>query len=300
MSNNNKISEKEEITNTGENTYTKGLSTEPLVAQLDQNKQSFADCYDATRLSLWNNDVLHDFISCLRKKAIEEWKYVKKIRNTKSRITYPGGFLRPTIIGKTEESPNVRPLDRTRIVALLDALDPKGPLSPEILDKATLANILINNENAKKPFYTDRCTKIPLVGLGDAYKIIETRYWVENWKNCYYKPLNGPIVELSDALVSGKDWDKFGYLRPKKPLFGEKLSEGMGFDEYFSLLLDWDDKHCYGLWIALGFIEMHGGNNLTFEAARDWIFEKNHYNNYIYSRYPDLDDHNDWEHSKFK
>ena len=71
--------------------------------------------------------------------------------------------------------------------------------------------------------------------------------------------------------------------------FGPDLFENWSYDSYYSYLLDWGDKHCFGLIRKLQmqtFKEVAGGGSSTqdvWRAARNWVIANK--NNGVYKLY---------------
>lgn len=62
--------------------------------------------------------------------------------------------------------------------------------------------------------------------------------------------------------------------------FGRNLWEGWGYNEYFSAMLHWDDRHCYGVINALrreqGRYGAGGTPGYLWAAARRWLAANQH------------------------
>lgn len=195
--------------------------------QKSESKNDYEDCRSLRR-------DLTDFINCMLKKARYNWKYLIGKSNKF------GGFKR-TIYEEHQYVHEVRPLDRTRIVALLEGC----------LDDNKYLDYWNSNELFKK-------NKDPELFINEV-KL-----------NLKHQLIYPPNKHFPTGVFKIND-------------------KGQGLNKFFSELLIWDTKHCYGTFFKLFAYRDHPqSENLLNEAAIKWIDEARE-TSAIYRRYPNLE-----------
>jgi hypothetical protein len=112
------------------------------------DREQWLECYD-------KRGNLGSYIKCLRAKALA-WEWRKQVDGQ-----WPGLYLGtpldcpPPPKGREREVRCVRPLDKTRVIALLDACNPNGSINPEYLDNHSIETCRQRYDNGKEMFYLE-------------------------------------------------------------------------------------------------------------------------------------------------
>ena len=199
-------------------------------------------------------DNLTDFIDCMLKKARHNWEYLIGESNKFGRVGREIYKGHPKVHSVTH-------LDRTRIVALLEGcLDE----NIEYLDYQQFSDLDL------RKYYQEQD---PMLFINKVKR---------NLKEELIYPSNNRFPTGCFIINHGRYNPSF---------FEERYG---GINEFFSKLLMWDTRHCYGIYISLLASENinsmgNSGPDLLDKAAIEWINEACDTNNVIYCRYPILE-----------
>jgi hypothetical protein len=205
---------------------------------LTEGQRVFSECFN----------VRHDFkkfVACLMMKVRFQWGYIED----SGKII--GGIVRE----KYKERHPVEPLDRTRILALLEGMKNNA----NYLDKKLLFTKCMKYRPKEPPaetkvFNTQECKRFRLEKKD--YKIAKMLISMpgihEGSYNC--TPTPGASMNIKDIFTKS-DLD-YKELRENFKFGGDDMGPDIpDVNQYFTFLLNWDTKHCYGLLLGLKDLE---------------------------------------------
>ena len=259
---------------------------------------------------------LQAFIDYLRPLAISRWRYRRKIKGK-----WPGFFYADpgrVSIPADKSLLFTRPLDKTRIVALLDAMHPNNYMTPWYLDNIRVENLRYNYDNGKKEFYLKKEKQDPIKVID-----LESAMTVIKQPGKPSLPLNYTDLSVEERLGLPRSYDCGAHFdlrevltktvgvanfSPSPVLFGNDLpvrDNDFDINSYFSELLKWDDDHCYGLQARIFSAQINRAEihdeayGWLWIAAEKWI-EENHDSSSLYCRYPYLKRSDFYEFEKYE
>jgi len=259
---------------------------------------------------------LQAFIDYLRPLAISRWRYRRKINGK-----WPGFFYSdPARVSIPADKSLLftRPLDKTRVVALLDAMHPNSYMTPWYLDNSRVENLRHNYDNGKKAFYLKKDNQEPIKVID-----LETAMTVIKQPGKPSLPLNYTDLSVEERLGLPRSYDCGAHFdlrevltktvgvanfSPSPVLFGNDIparDNDFDINSYFSELLKWDDDHCYGLQARIfsariNRAEIHDeAYGWLWIAAEKWI-EENRDSSPLYCRYPNFERSDFYEFEKYE
>lgn len=248
-----------------------------IALELSEGQKVFAPCH-ARRFDA------AAYVDCLMSLARSEWRRLASGRHI------VGGIPRAGL----DEPYRVRPLDRTRVLAVLEA----WARDARYLDAVLFARC--HRFRPRLPpeqtvaFVTEDCERVR-IGAGEvhtALRLISMPAVHRGALRCV--PTPGALVGFGEVFVSPPS--PVAELRSGLDLFGEGAgTETPDVDAFFTALLEWDGAHCYGLLLELrllGLWQRGAGGDLPEleQAACAWVLQRRRDGELPYARYPLLDD----------
>lgn len=213
-----------------------------------------------------------EFSSCLQA-AVSKWTELWLPAYTKTGF---GDSRGERVIAPTHEH-------RRRVQALLRfgmSNDPQ--ISPLYLDYRQLKKVNERFGSGKRLFKLEPGRGVRITSEATAAKVIKTLYLPED----YYPDTHdrGPLMDLGIALGQPGS-----YHRRDSVFFGSGVWEGWSINSFFSKLIEWDDRYCYGLVkFSRGVLAYRDDyvQAFLYLASADWIRELSDNQESIYSQYP--------------